>query len=144
MATLFDEWFLPESYLEYPKGGSESIVNALVNALKKNGGELILSSKVEAINFSKDIASGVTLENGSNLISDFVVMNTDAWTSRKLIPQELQKKWSPKAKDISKCGSFLHIHLGFDAAGLQNLPIHAIHVDNSVSYTHLRAHETLR
>ena len=130
MATLFDEWFQPESYLEYPKGGSESIVKALVNAFKKNGGELILSSKVENINFNKNTASGVTLKNGSKFISDFVVMNTDAWTSRKLIPQELLKKWRPKAKDITKCGSFLHIHLGFDASGLQNLPIHAIHVDD--------------
>ena len=130
MATLFDEWFQAESYLEYPKGGSESIVKALVNAFKKNGGELILSSKVENINFNKNIASGVTLKNGSKFISDFVVMNTDAWTSRKLIPQELLKKWRPKAKDITKCGSFLHIHLGFDASGLQNLPIHAIHVDD--------------
>ncbi len=130
MATLFDEWFQPESYLEYPKGGSESIVKALVNAFKKNGGELILSSKVENINFNKNIASGVTLKNGSKFISDFVVMNTDTWTSRKLIPEELLKKWRPKAKDIAKCGSFLHIHLGFDASGLQDLPIHAIHVDD--------------
>ena len=38
MATLFDEWFEPESYLEYPKGGSESIVKALVNAFKKYDG----------------------------------------------------------------------------------------------------------
>ena len=130
MATLFNEWFENESYLEYPKGGSESIVKALINAFKKNGGELILSSKVEAINFSKDIASGITLKNGSKFISDFVVINTDTWTSRKLIPQEILKKWSPKAQDIKKCGSFLHIHLGFDATGLQNLPIHAIHVDD--------------
>ena len=130
MATLFDEWFETESYLEYPKGGSESIVKALVNALKKNNGELILSSKVEAINFNKNIASGVTLENGSKFISDFVVMNTDAWTSRKLIPKEITKKWAPKSNDINKCDSFLHIHLGFDASGLQNLPLHAIHVDD--------------
>ncbi len=130
MATLFDEWFEPESYLEYPKGGSESIVKALVNAFKKNGGELILSSKVKAVNFSNNIASGITLENKSKFISDFVVMNTDAWTSRKLVPKEIAKKWLPKSKEIKKCGSFLHLHLGFDASGLQNLPIHAIHVDD--------------
>jgi phytoene dehydrogenase-like protein len=98
MATLFDEWFKPESYLEYPKGGSESIVKALVDAFKKNGGELILSSKVKAVNFSKNIASGVTLENGSNFISNFVVMNTDAWTSRKLVPQEFQKNGAQRLK----------------------------------------------
>ena len=130
MATLFNEWFEPNSYLEYPKGGSESIVKALVNAFKKNGGELIVSSKVESVNFNKDIASGVTLENGTKFISDYVVINADAWTSRKLIPREIKKKWIPKAKEINKCGSFLHIHLGFDASGLKNLPIHAIHVND--------------
>ena len=98
MATLFDEWFTPDSYLEYPKGGSESIVKALINAFKKNGGELILSSKVDSVNFIKNIASGVTLENGSKFVSDFVVMNTDAWTSRKLIPQEIQKNGSLRLK----------------------------------------------
>ncbi len=35
MATLFDEWFKADSYLEYPKGGSESIVKALINGFKK-------------------------------------------------------------------------------------------------------------
>ena len=130
MATLFDEWFKSEAYLEYPKGGSESIVKSLINAFKKNGGELILSSKVEAINFNKDAATGVTLENGSVFNSDFVVMNTDIWTSRKLIPKTILKDWKPELKNIKKCDSFLHIHLGFDSSGLKNLPIHAIHVDD--------------
>ena len=130
MATLFDEWFKSEAYLEYPKGGSESIVKSLINAFKKNGGELILSSKVEAINFNKDAATGVTLENGSVFNSDFVVMNTDIWTSRKLIPKTILKDWKPEIKNIKKCDSFLHIHLGFDSSGLENLPIHAIHVDD--------------
>lgn len=49
---------------------------------------------------------------------------------QKISSTRIPKRWSPKAKDINKCGSFLHIHLGFDASGLQNLPIHAIHVDN--------------
>ena len=130
MATLFDEWFKPESYLEYPKGGSESIVKALVNGFKKYGGELKLSSKVKAINFNKNLATGITLENGSTYISESIVMNTDAWNSRKLIPYEISKKWKPNASDINKCDSFLHIHLGFDAEGLKNLPIHSIYVDN--------------
>ena len=130
MATLFDEWFKPESYLEYPKGGSESIVKALVNGFKKHGGELRLSSKVKTINFKKNLATGITLENGSNYISESVVLNTDAWNSRKLIPYEISKKWKPNSFDFNKCDSFLHIHLGFDGEGLKNLPIHSIYVDN--------------
>ena len=130
MATLFDEWFKPESYLEYPKGGSESIVKALINGFKKNGGELRLSSRVKTINFNNNLASGITLENGMTYHSEYVVMNTDAWTSRTLIPNTISKRWKPQALDINKCDSFLHIHLGFDADGLENLPIHAIHVEN--------------
>jgi len=129
MATLFEEWFKKDSYLEYPKGGSESIVKALINGFKKNGGELILSSKVKAINFNKNLATGITLENGSIYNSEYVVLNTDVWNSRKLIPEKIATKWKPNALEINKCDSFLHIHLGFDAEGLENLPIHAIHVE---------------
>ncbi len=130
MATLFNEWFEPNSYLEYPKGGSESIVKALINGLKKNGGELILSSRVKKINFNKDLATGITLENGSTYSCESVVMNTDVWNLKKLIPNKISEKWKRKDLDPNKCDSFLHIHLGFDADGLENLPVHAIHVDN--------------
>ena len=58
-----------------------------------------------------------------------VVTNTDAWNLKKLIPSEISKKWNSKTLNPNKCDSFLHIHLGFDADGLENLPIHAIHVD---------------
>jgi len=130
MATLFNEWFEPNSYLEYPRGGSESIVKALINGLKKNGGEIKLSSKVKRINFNKNLATGITLENGSTYSCESIVMNTDIWNLKKLIPNEISKKWKPNALDPNKCDSFLHIHLGFDAGGLKNLPIHAIHVDD--------------
>ena len=122
MATLFDEWFKPESFLEYPKGGSESIVNALINGLKKNGGRLLLSSKVKAINIKNNLATGVTLENGSVYNSESVVMNVDFWNSIKLIPSEISKRWRSNVL-VRKCDSFLHIHLGFDADGIENLPI---------------------
>ena len=129
MATLFNEWFEPNSYLEYPKGGSESIVKALIKGLKKNGGELILSSRVKTINFDKNLATGITLNNGSSYSCESVVTNTDVWNLKKLIPHEISKKWNSKVLNPNKCDSFLHIHLGFDADGLEDLPIHAIHVD---------------
>jgi len=129
MATLFNEWFEPNSYLEYPKGGSESIVKALINGFKKNGEELILSSRVKKINFNNNLATGITLNNGSSYSCDSIVSNTDVWNLKKLIPNEISKKWNTKVLNPNKCDSFLHIHLGFEADGLENLPIHAIHVD---------------
>ena len=53
---------------------------------------------------------------------------TGTATTRKNI--KLWKNWKPKAFDVDKCHSFLHLHLGFDAEGLENLPIHAIHVED--------------
>ena len=130
MATLFEEWFKQGSFLEYPIGGSESIVNALVKGLTKNGGELLLSRRVKKINFQNNLATGVTLENGSQISSDHVVINCDLWSIEKIVPNYLLNKWKIKSKKINKCDSFLHIHLGFDATNLDNLPIHTIWVDS--------------
>ena len=130
MATLFNEWFKPNAYLEYPLGGSESVVNALVRGFKKNGGKLLLSSKVKNINFTNEFATGVTLENNATINSEFIVANCDIWNKHSLIPSHLISKFKDKEFNVEKCKSFLHIHLGFDASDVKDLPIHTIWVDN--------------
>tara|TARA_B100000963_G_scaffold50536_1_gene38693 strand:- start:8142 stop:9674 length:1533 start_codon:yes stop_codon:yes gene_type:complete len=130
MATLFNEWFNPNAYLEYPLGGSDSVVNALIRGLKKNKGELRLSSRVKEINFEKNLATGVTLENNEVISSDFVVTNCDIWNRTKLFPSHLKNELKPSDTNIETCKSFLHIHLGFDASDLVNLPIHTIWVND--------------
>ncbi len=130
MATLFNEWFDPSAQLEYPLGGSESVINGLINGLRKFGGELRLSSKVEKINFTNDKATGVTLKNQEKIESDFVVTNCDIWSQYNLIPSNLINRFRSKSKSVERCQSFLHIHLGFDASNLENIPIHTIWVDN--------------
>ena len=130
MATLFEEWFNPESFLEYPLGGSESIVNALVRGLEKNGGKLLCSSRVKEVCIKNKKVSGVKLKNGKEYKSKFVVMNCDTWNISKLLPSKIFTDWQKKTKNIPRCKSFLHIHLGFDATNLIDLPIHTIWVDN--------------
>tara|TARA_Y100000589_G_scaffold221535_1_gene209093 strand:+ start:3208 stop:4731 length:1524 start_codon:yes stop_codon:yes gene_type:complete len=129
MSTLFDEWFQPNSCLDYPVGGSESVVDALIRGLKKYGGEIILSSKVKEIAFKNNLACGVHLENNRYISSDYVVSNCDIWNFKNLLPQNLQKRIGQNKFNVNKCKSFLHIHLGFDASNLKDLPIHAIWVD---------------
>ena len=46
---MFNDWYSPNSTLEFPLGGSEAIVDALVRGLEKNGGRLMLRSHVENI-----------------------------------------------------------------------------------------------
>ncbi len=129
MSTLFEEWFDPSAYLEYPSGGSETIVNALINGFKKYNGELILSSRVTEILFDKNIATGIKLINGTSISANNIVMNSDIWNSKSLVPEIISKKWKTKPNKIKRCNSFLHIHLGFDSTGLDDLPIHTIWVD---------------
>ncbi len=130
MATLFENWFKPNAYLEYPKGGSESIVNALLNGIYSFGGELKLNSRVDEIIIDKNKASAVKLQNGKILNAEYIVSNADIWNTIKLLPQEVAKRWKRERSKTPKCESFLHIHLGFNAEGLGNIPIHSIWVDD--------------
>ena len=130
MATLFDDWFKPNAYLEYPKGGSESIVKALLNGIYSFGGELRLNSKVCKIIIKSNKAIGIELKNGEKIFADHIVSNADIWNTIDLIPKEISKRWVEKRSKTPKCNSFLHLHLGFNADGLENIPLHSIWVND--------------
>ena len=128
MATLFGEWFDPESCLDFPKGGSAAVVDALVCGLEAHGGSLRLGARVRQVLLDGDRAIGVQLSNGETLYADVVVSNTDAWGTAALLPEAASKAWSQERLSTPACHSFLHLHLGFDATGLEDLPIHTVWV----------------
>jgi len=130
MATLFDDWFKPDAYLEYPKGGSESIVKALLNGIYSFGGKLQLNSKVSQIIIKRNKAIGIELKNGEKIFADHIVSNADIWNTLDLIPKDISQKWREERSMTPKCKSFLHVHLGFNAEGLENIPLHSIWVDD--------------
>ena len=128
MATLFGEWFDPEACLDFPKGGSAGVVDALVRGLQKHGGTLRLGARVKQIRLDGDRVIGVELTNGEQLDADHVVSNADAWSTAALLPENQTSRWRQDRLSTPACGSFLHLHLGFDAAGLDDLPIHTVWV----------------
>ena len=130
MATLFDDWFKPDAYLEYPKGGSESIVKALLDGIYSFGGDLQLNSKVSQIIIKRNKAIGIELKNGEKIFADHIVSNADIWNTVELIPKEISQQWSEKRSRTPKCKSFLHLHLGFNAEGLEDIPLHSIWVND--------------
>ncbi len=130
MATLFNDWFKTNAYLEYPKGGSESIVKALLNGIYSFGGKLRLNSKVSQIIVKRNKAIGIELESGETILANHIVSNADIWNTVDLIPTGVVKKWKKQKATTPMCKSFLHIHLGFNAEGLKNIPLHSIWVDN--------------
>lgn len=61
---MFGEWYKPGCMLEYPKGGTGAIIDALVRGLKKHKGRLALNSHVDNIIIDDGRAVGVKLRNG--------------------------------------------------------------------------------
>ena len=128
MATLFGEWFNPEASLDFPRGGSASVVAALVRGLEKHGGKLRLGARVQKVLVDGERAVGVELVNGERIQADHVVSNADAWSTAALLPESSAPSWQEQRRQTPACGSFLHLHLGFDATGLADLPIHTVWV----------------
>ena len=140
---MFDDWYRPDSTLEFPVGGSEAIVDALTRGLKKNGGRLELRSHVETINFDerRGRATGITLRNGAVITAtESVISNATVWDTLKILPKDAMesvgnrgegKKWVRDVNDTKTCASFMHLHLGIDATGLSDdLEIHHIYVED--------------
>ena len=73
MATLFGEWFDPEACLDFPRGGSAGVVNALVRGLQKHGGTLRLGARVKQIRLDGDRVIGVELTNGDVMCYQFSI-----------------------------------------------------------------------
>jgi len=62
----------------FVRGGGRALVDALVGAIEKNGGEIRLRSRVRKVLVEKGAACGVELANGEVLRSKIVISNADA------------------------------------------------------------------
>lgn len=114
--------------VDYPVGGSEALVNALVRGLKRWGGELRLGSHVEKILVEGDRAVGVKLRRGERLYAPIVISNATLWDTygHLLDANDLPASFRQKALKTPVVDSFMHLHLGIRAEGLTDLAIHHV------------------
>ncbi len=114
--------------VEYPLGGSDALVQALVRGLKKWGGELRLKAHVDRILLTNGKATGVQLRSGDRLTADVVISNATLWdTYQKLLPSDaLPPTFRQRALATPAVDSFMHLHLGIEAQGLEALAIHHV------------------
>jgi phytoene dehydrogenase-like protein len=123
-------------------GGSEGIVSALVRGLEKHGGRLLLRSHVDSVVVEGGRAAGALLRpragattSGSDSDAEGppappprrevvrarmgVISNASVWdTARLLPPGAVPAEWRARSEATPQTGSFMHLHLGIDAAGL--------------------------
>lgn len=123
------------SGVEYPIGGSGAIVNALVRGLERWGGKLLLGCHVEEILVKTQKVVGVRLKSplGEILKAPVVISNASIWDTytRLLRPEDLPKSYRQAALDTPAVDSFMHLHLGIRADGLENLTGHHVVVHDT-------------
>ncbi|HEY9600072.1 MAG TPA: NAD(P)/FAD-dependent oxidoreductase [Allocoleopsis sp.] len=114
--------------VEYPVGGSGAIVDALVRGFKRWGGELRLNAHVEQILVEAGNVIGVRLQNGEILNAPVVISNATIWdTYTKLLrPEDLPQPYRKSALETPVVESFMHLHLGIRADGLEGLTGHHV------------------
>ncbi|WIA14506.1 hypothetical protein OEZ85_003026 [Tetradesmus obliquus] len=139
VAFMFNEWYRPDCMLDFPVGGSQAMVQALIRGLEKRGGRLLLNSHVERIQLdSSGRATGVALRgNGSIKARKAVVSNASVWNTVRLLPpdapaaQAAVSNFNREAEQTPNCPSFMHLHIGFDKTGLpDDLELHHIIVND--------------
>jgi carotene isomerase len=126
VAFMFGE--RSHSMIDYPVGGSAAIVQALVRGLQRWGGELRLNAHVEQILVEHGRVAGIQLRDGAILKATTVISNATIWdTYGKLIsPQCLPPSFRQKALQTPAVDSFMHLHLGIRAEGLEGLTGHHV------------------
>ncbi|MBH8565630.1 FAD-dependent oxidoreductase [Nostoc sp. CENA67] len=119
--------------VEYPTGGSAAIVKALVRGLERWGGKLRLGCHVEQILVESGKAIGVRLQKGEILKAPVVISNATIWDTYNhlLNPEDLPASYRQVALNTPAVASFMHLHLGIRAAGLENLTGHHVVVHDS-------------
>lgn len=121
------------SVIDYPIGGSEAIVKALVRGLERWGGTLRLNAHVERILVERGRAIGVQLQRGEVLKAKIVISNATIWDTytHLLKPEDLPPAYRQSALETPAVDSFMHLHLGIRADGLDGLTGHHVVVHDA-------------
>lgn len=121
------------SVIDYPVGGSGAIVQALIRGLNKWGGQLHLNAHVEQILVEQGRAVGIKLKRGELLHAPIVISNATVWDTytHLLQPQDLPPNYRQAALTTPAIESFMHLHLGIRAEGLESLTGHHVVVHDA-------------
>lgn len=120
-----------QSVIDYPIGGSGAIVQALVRGLKKWGGELRLNAHVAQILVEQDRAIGIRLASGAILRAPIVISNATIWDTYRHLLSEQSLPQRQTALNTPAIDSFMHLHLGIRADGLEGLTGHHVVVHDA-------------
>ncbi len=110
----------------YPRGGGHAIPDALIQRLRRQGGEIYLRSEVTRILVRDHKAVGIRLADGREIASPAVISNTDpgvTWgqlVEPEHVPARLLRRLQRLRYSISTVSLFLAVDMDLRAAGLDS------------------------
>ncbi len=94
----------------FAKGGTRTLVDALARLLVEAGGTIRTSATVTRIDIRDRRARGVTLEDGTALPADVVVVNGDPpYVYKRLIDPAVRRRWTDRKIDRLKYSMGLYV-----------------------------------
>ncbi|MGB3517205.1 MAG: NAD(P)/FAD-dependent oxidoreductase, partial [Elainellaceae cyanobacterium] len=126
MAFMFGE--RSRSVIDYPLCGVGAIANALIRWLEHWGGTLKLNTHIDQIVLRQGKAAGVKLRTGETFHAPVIISNATIWDTYTslLRPEDLPPDFRQDALDTPAVESFMHLHLGIRAEGLDDLTGHHV------------------
>ena len=130
MAYMLSDFYREGVRLDFPKGGTASIVDALVRGVTKHDGcHLLLNAHVDKVEVEDGRAVGVRVGGRLVRARKAVVSNADLWSTSRLVDvaaaPALAAELGERSAAVGRCASFLHLHLGIDGSGLPTTPSEA-------------------
>ncbi len=131
----------------YAKGSFGTCVDALVAALHRDGGELIVNAPVAGIIVEQGRAGGVRLEDGTELTAPLVISNADATTTwehlvgLEHLPRGYLRKLQRLKLSLSACVLYTATSLPLDELGATHETFVYKHWDHNDTYRDILDHK---
>ena len=109
---------------DIPEGGSLAAATRISNRYKEKGGKLHLNAPVKEVKINGKVASGIVLEDGTEVTADYVIVATDAnHTFTQLLPAKyMPKKLQKPFNDHEHFSNFSKFHAAFLIDGKVGVP----------------------
>jgi phytoene dehydrogenase-like protein len=132
--TLIHNWMNRGGLANVNVGKASEITTALANAVKSFGGEIRTESEVKSIKVESQIAKGVVLANGEEILANQILSSADPkHTLLKLVgPQDLPPEFVWRTQSIKMRGSVAKVHL--QTNGEHGIPEGTLVVAPSIKY----------
>ncbi|KAJ1458090.1 hypothetical protein M885DRAFT_461295 [Pelagophyceae sp. CCMP2097] len=124
IAYMIEDFYREGAVMDFPKGGSGGLIDALARGvLKRPGCTIRRSTAVESVVVENGKAVGVKLANGEVVRAKAVVSNADLFNTFKFVDEGAHAGFDaereaylapPTDGGVPLCRSFVHVHLGIE------------------------------